>query len=59
MITDGSSNTCNIVGCLIMDKFDGKQMQDNFYEKTKFNKRFRSKLTKVLGMSYFKPMSEE
>ena len=42
-----------------MEKFDGQQMQENFLEKTKFNIRFRSRLTKVFGMSYFKPMSEE
>jgi hypothetical protein len=57
---DSPNKACNIIGGLELERIkDTKAFQEHLLSKSRFNMRFTSVLTKVMGLDYYRQMTEE
>jgi len=57
---DSPKKACNLMGGVELEKFENPhEMQAYMQRKVQFHMRFTAVLTKVMGLDYFKPMTED
>lgn len=58
-MNDPINNRAIIMGYMLLEKFNEIDMKQYILKKTKIHFKMRSKLVKILGIYFYKEMSEE
>jgi len=59
MLVDFPENRSNDIGCLVMDKFNMKELTHRLKQRAYLHPRTRSVLVEILGNYYWKVLSPE